>query len=937
MKKVLIVLGFAMCASFAMAQNSKIVRQHEMPKKADYALQAESAKPVDYKASVFTKTPGDVLGTFTFSASESFTIGTIGATDVINDTTVGATHMHGRTEPIFTWRRIADTNVVKTNDFAATYGDYLDFHSAATIISYMGADNDVQGNDGFMMISLTEEDGDNNCINTYFQLPAVALGNDQMIDVQWRQLYRKYYDQCFLDYKVGNSWKTIEVNVTGIDCEVTGLASAFYVAAMPIEVASLSSLELRFRVFAEGGIASYGYGWLIDDVQIVATPLDRWRFTNLGYLNGFYGMQPQGFSVPLSFAAYGRNTAINNRNNVTLDGVHAYDGQWDATPFISRSQSNMTGMSPATPYLMTLDESGYMAPNMGFDDNTYFEQAVPDYYSYYGTPNLPSTYGKVGLPTSQIGFNQYALQFKSGNLVYELDTMAYTVTENMEITARDSSFGLTVPGYRWGLDNGLIPSRSEFAYQFTTDPTNPALSGYVTAGGRENETHQYADGYMVIVRYNTPSVIPTDAVGNPWRIRGLEFVTSTKLTSEMIEGALVEPVSMIYRFGGETLPSGQQVSDTGFYYINTGVDDQVFEVGAESAPLELGFGATLPDQPYYAYNILFPEQPELEPNHMYRFGYTNRSAGARFAVASTSYIYRIDDSTQARYTYNEEYAPYYNQVAPSGKIYDVMAQDPVQSSRGSTNHNIWGWNIDNYPMIRVIVGPKLNIPSFGVFGECSGADDTLYTIVRDGGGNVCGVADSATRGTSPTYYVLPGAFAEYEQTDDYQNFVCGESYDLYPHRVITDILLDGNSVFNDTNIIEPVEYNFYWEGHTPNDQVAWAPALVRNYYGVTIRNIQADHRLSAVTEWRALGLGEVEDQINMTLAPNPANSMVRVDIAGFTGKADCSIIDMSGRVVLNTEISEGNNTISLNGIPAGAYFVRVTNPAFSKVEKLIVR
>ena len=56
------------------------------------------------------------------------------------------------------------------------------------------------------------------------------------------------------------------------------------------------------------------------------------------------------------------------------------------------------------------------------------------------------------------------------------------------------------------------------------------------------------------------------------------------------------------------------------------------------------------------------------------------------------------------------------------------------------------------------------------------------------------------------------------------------------------------------------------------------------------------------------------------------------------GSLNCSIIDMSGRVDYNAyNNAEEAHTIDLSGVAAGAYFVRVTNDSFSKVEKLIVR
>ena len=76
----------------------------------------------------------------------------------------------------------------------------------------------------------------------------------------------------------------------------------------------------------------------------------------------------------------------------------------------------------------------------------------------------------------------------------------------------------------------------------------------------------------------------------------------------------------------------------------------------------------------------------------------------------------------------------------------------------------------------------------------------------------------------------------------------------------------------------------------------------------------------------------------MYLQPNPATSQVNLDIQGVTGMVNCMLIDMSGRVVYNKDINaEVAQTINLNSLAKGAYFVRITNDKFSKVEKLIVR
>ena len=53
---------------------------------------------------------------------------------------------------------------------------------------------------------------------------------------------------------------------------------------------------------------------------------------------------------------------------------------------------------------------------------------------------------------------------------------------------------------------------------------------------------------------------------------------------------------------------------------------------------------------------------------------------------------------------------------------------------------------------------------------------------------------------------------------------------------------------------------------------------------------------------------------------------------------NCALIDMSGRVVYSQNINaETAQVINLDGLAKGAYFVRITNDKFSKIEKLIVR
>ena len=114
--------------------------------------------------------------------------------------------------------------------------------------------------------------------------------------------------------------------------------------------------------------------------------------------------------------------------------------------------------------------------------------------------------------------------------------------------------------------------------------------------------------------------------------------------------------------------------------------------------------------------------------------------------------------------------------------------------------------------------------------------------------------------------------------------------------------------------------------------------MKRYYYYVSIPSVQADHTIRVTTKQGKVGINDVESRVNVAIAPNPASSQVSINVEGINGMVNCSILDMSGREVSNTTFNANSeHVVSLNGIPAGAYFVRITNERVSKVEKLIVR
>ncbi|MBQ6096143.1 MAG: T9SS type A sorting domain-containing protein, partial [Bacteroidales bacterium] len=78
--------------------------------------------------------------------------------------------------------------------------------------------------------------------------------------------------------------------------------------------------------------------------------------------------------------------------------------------------------------------------------------------------------------------------------------------------------------------------------------------------------------------------------------------------------------------------------------------------------------------------------------------------------------------------------------------------------------------------------------------------------------------------------------------------------------------------------------------------------------------------------------------VSMRLQPNPATSNVNIVMKGATGVVNMALIDMSGRVVSTSQFNAENGyNLNVSNLAKGAYFVRITNNKFNKIEKLIVR
>lgn len=919
MKKTIMIMGLALCSTLAMAQT--VNRTPLAGVKPAKAMEAAKA-PTDYKASIFTKAD-DTIRIFHFNAADMATEGMVygddavlTANDQVNGTAIGAALAHAQTRQSCTWNYIADSADIYTAAFRQVF-------TSPYVQRVMQVNADVLGgsyteNNGFMFMSMVEVGTAAGAINAYIQLPPVSRGDRtiDVIDVNFLQLYMCFNaDHNYIDYKLNGAWKSREINVRGVDVTTNNWATVRPNYTMPFELADATGdIELRIRWASNNaGGGGYGYFWMVDEFAIVAGDADRMKRYSQTFADGGYGMVPQSMKIPLSWYA---SVANNGRNTVDGADINLHHGMAD-----DRSTNAIIGTypqdkvfaagDPTRQYHVMINERHFIDSlesvtrnangNLVYDAFSFGTEA-----SLYGTSNVPASYN--GIPVEETGFQYVQMSLSKDT---EIDTIywpyrTYTVTD-----ATNGETNGEVYGYRWAHDNGIITNRNGYhdGLSYTQDEGLYRLS---------DTNHYQQQGFFMALRYTTGSEIPLDDNGEPWVFLGLEIVPSTDSTDlANMNNSEFYPLTYKAVFNGGNLASISDIdngtSTTRPYVVSVANDANTEEILNSN------------EEGYKAATIKFPGQPELEPNTTYYLGYQMANTG--FFCPTTTATSYFNESTRQRVYLSDNadglglYTAYF---APEGE--DIIMYDPASGLGGFYPHMGYGGD-GEFPMIRAIVGPRLPLEKFEIQATCAGTDSTLYNYAIAGSNgqfeDICDLPSGSltyNEGSAVTVYLLP--------SDD-------------EHYVIDSIIINGTAYDPMDNTSWPEDlFIEAREAHVMNPADTNQIALWRYYYAISFEELSEDKNISAVAHWEPwhIGIDPVAANVALGVQPNPATSQVKVNVAGVTGMVNCSIIDMSGRVVYNKDIdAEQPVVIDLSNFARGAYFVRVTNDTFSKIEKLIVR
>ena len=869
MKKTLMVLSFALCATFAFAQTNKIATPAKSGEVRAAKTVAEDVQvqKAGYTGSIFTKDDELMLCTFATEGA-GYTTGAIGENEMVNGTLVPA---HGQTAFHSTWHRMPsnDTNALDafnpnspwgSHNYPAAYDVWRNY-----ICGYNGNTpfGSTTHDEGIMVMTMMDQisawggSGAVGNFDAYIAFTPFSTAQSPLVRVRLYQYYRCFNnDQCWIDYSTnGTTWYAVEINVRSIDVESNSSIRGWKTVTMPASIGNQANVFLRLRwscTSSAGG--AYGYFWFVDDVSVIEAPDNNLVMKSNQYFEGFYQTMPQDLEVPVVWIAEFSNEGQLTQTNLT-GAVYAF------------SADNTTAMLVASKTIASVAPDPMTTRQLIIDPLGFYDSATT---SVHGSTYNPYAYatGSIGyLPTGNTGAHYFYTDITTDSYqphFYENETFD-TVFYNVNWNTDDHPFGV------WGRDHGVVALGSAVTYGAIRTEGNTTI-----VSDDPGTTQWNKAGYGVFVKYVTGDTVPIDANGNHWRVLGMEMVASTE-PGYQSPGTRLSPILFMDVTDSTGALTGWRGISTGAstYVVKSSdvISNSVLSDSLERFTYELPGG-------YPVVRIMFPNQPELIPNFCYNAGYELEEE-SDFTVATTPYYFYNEEGVATRFSEEPGMEDYAVTLGVVGR-WSTFIADPFDGY-------VRPLNSDTYPMIRLLIGPSYYIPKVSVSLECDNPDEGNFI---DGNYNdLCGTVDSVPVGGSVTYIVMP-----------------------VPGYDIDKIYRDGVEI----------EYE-------PQED---ADGITYGY--VTLENLQASCVLRCSFKPH-VGFDPVAN-VSMRLMPNPATSNVNVVMKGVTGTVNMALIDMSGRVVTTSQFNAENGTnINVSNLAKGAYFVRITNNKFSKIEKLIVR
>ena len=583
MKKTLMALSLALCATVAFAQMPKNARvdraANDVQTKVSASFNASEMQRQDaYKGSIFTKAP---------LFSEDFTNQQGNWRVGYTSGNLYQTATHAR------WNYVSDTTPAALAQAAQIMPVLFSTSNRYSVVNNNGSLSGVfetQSGGGFLAMSMRDQildwggTGNVGIFDSWVAFKGVQPTQGSMYDVSFYQMYMKFnQDSCFLEYSNDSTnWNTLYINRRGVDLAVNSSTNALKTVALPMGVDTFSNLYVRLRWYADtaaGG--AYGYHWLVDDFSIDTAPSNRMTIYNRNMLDGGYQLVPQGMGGN-SFLWYStlRNTGAIDQENVIAN--------------IKNSAGNTLASSR---------NIALLEPDAITDTFLYIDPTGRMYNYYAGSTNTAGTAGYV--PSTTAGIDSLYVEVVSDSLQFGLDTIKFNVNNDQN-------------GNRiWGRDNGILTGYNAWTFGMTAD----AL--------RTSDANTGEAGYSLRVMYCTPASVPQG-----WVIRGVEIVPATR-TGYALAGAKLDATLTV----DSITPDGEHV-----YFLRQSTGASTYTV--QSTDISDFVSGYRQFGNYNTIRINFPLQPTLLANQKYWIGYEMAEAGTFATALNRNYYYDNDSIGQ---------------------------------------------------------------------------------------------------------------------------------------------------------------------------------------------------------------------------------------------------------------------------------------------------
>ena len=240
-----------------------------------------------------------------------------------------------------------------------------------------------------------------------------------------------------------------------------------------------------------------------------------------------------------------------------------------------------------------------------------------------------------------------------------------------------------------------------------------------------------------------------------------------------------------------------------------------------------------------------------------------------------------------------------------------------------------------------ISGGIAQVDALGAFGKTGVDYAAIWTDVtdyvrrafdlyRDYDGNGGTFGDISVMTTSSLNPAEAGIFASV--TDTFNNEV---------HIIVTN-KLEALTLYGTFHLNSSVNYNkvsnySFRAGSTAIADTTLPPGSINgNIFTFAMPPWSAHHFV--IQDTNALSVNKVVagNNIQLSIAPNPASDKVNVTYANLSGKATIIVTDATGRIVNRYNKLGKQGKLELDGLPSGIYFIKCTDGLHSKTDKLII-